>query len=398
MKRSDMNHLRRLLGWVRCDIGQSPAELQQTMIDVADGLGHPDISPEAKTRMVESYRRAESIPLYVRAAVKALEKTLAAGGPDRGAEHARAAPKTRASVGFDPGADAGHESALNDVQVETGLAEIGIHAWGPRAEDWLAGAEYAARHLRGNPHSLAAERDESDASAAAEPLQSHPNAAANGVACRATPAAPPTLRRDDSGSAASARRHPAAHRVQVVQVDRATAGLPESRRPVVNLQVMQEALRVMPSDEARRVARVALASAPQGVSLERLEKDPFLAAQLWRKPADAPVAGEASSTDWQNALRIAELPEVDEALANFCDDSTLDNAVGLVLAVLGAAPQASEAVRTYRDCEDFHSNASAAELGAWQRGWDDCRASDQTGVTRDAGIAWRVRGEIRHER
>lgn len=50
--------------------------------------------------------------------------------------------------------------------------------------------------------------------------------------------------------------------------------------------------------------------------------------------------------DWQNAQRIAELPEVDEALANFCDDSTLDNAVGLVLAVLGAAPRASEAVRT----------------------------------------------------
>jgi hypothetical protein len=55
------------------------------------------------------------------------------------------------------------------------------------------------------------------------------------------------------------------------------------------------------------------------------------------------VAVEARPAGWQNALRIAELPEVDEALANFCDDSTLDNAVGLVLAVLGAAPQASEA-------------------------------------------------------
>ncbi|WP_447988306.1 hypothetical protein [Achromobacter spanius] len=61
--------------------------------------------------------------------------------------------------------------------------------------------------------------------------------------------------------------------------------------------------------------------------------------------ASAPVVGEARAMDWQNALRIAELPEVDEALANFCDDSTLDNAVGLVLAVLGAAPQAREAVR-----------------------------------------------------
>ena len=76
MKQSDLNHLRRLLGWIRCDIGQSPAELQQTMIDVADGLGHPEISQDARARMVEAYRRAESIPLYVRAAVKALEKAL----------------------------------------------------------------------------------------------------------------------------------------------------------------------------------------------------------------------------------------------------------------------------------------------------------------------------------
>lgn len=213
MKRSDMNHLRRLLGWIRCDIGQSPAELQQTMIDVADGLGHPEVSPEAKTRMVESYRRAESIPLYVRAAVKALEKTLAAGGPARGSEYARTTPESRASIGLHPGADAGHESALNDVQVETGLAEIGIYAWGPRADDWLAGAEYAARHLRGDPHSLAAERGESDASAAAEPLQNLPNAAANGVECRDTPAelhsvrrhiqaAPPASAQDDAKAVA----------------------------------------------------------------------------------------------------------------------------------------------------------------------------------------------------
>ena len=59
------------------------------------------------------------------------------------------------------------------------------------------------------------------------------------------------------------------------------------------------------------------------------------------RPASAPVAGEAPPTDWQNALRIAELPEVDEALAVFCNDGTLDNAVGLVQATLDAAPQAS---------------------------------------------------------
>ncbi|MDX3878156.1 hypothetical protein EUC41_31045 [Achromobacter denitrificans] len=147
MKQSDLNHLRRLLGWIRCDIGQSPAELQQTMIDVAEGLGHPEISPEAKARMVETYRRAESIPLYVRAAVKALEKALAAGGGGRGVDPARATAETRASIGLDLGAEGGPALAANRA-----------------------------------------------------------HAAAYGVACRDTPAALPTLRRDDSGGASAARR------------------------------------------------------------------------------------------------------------------------------------------------------------------------------------------------
>lgn len=169
MKQSDLNHLRRLLGWIRCDIGQSPAELQQTMIDVAEGLGHPEISPEAKARMVETYRRAESIPLYVRAAVKALEKALAAGGGGRGVDPARATAETRASIGLDPGAEGGPALAANRAH---------------------AAAEPLQNHL----------------SAAAEPLQNRAHAAAYGVACRDTPAALPTLRRDDSGGASAARR------------------------------------------------------------------------------------------------------------------------------------------------------------------------------------------------
>ncbi|WP_223851040.1 hypothetical protein [Bordetella bronchiseptica] len=68
--------------------------------------------------------------------------------------------------------------------------------------------------------------------------------------------------------------------------------------------------------------------------------------------ASAPVAGEARPTDRKEALRITELPNVDEALATFCSDGTQDNAVGLVLAILGSSPQASpvseEAVYTLR--------------------------------------------------
>ena len=57
--------------------------------------------------------------------------------------------------------------------------------------------------------------------------------------------------------------------------------------------------------------------------------------------ASAPVAGEPA--EWQSAQRITELPAVDTALANFCDDGTQNNAVLLVLAILYAAPRASEA-------------------------------------------------------
>ncbi|KDC59382.1 hypothetical protein L512_5219 [Bordetella bronchiseptica MBORD624] len=61
-------------------------------------------------------------------------------------------------------------------------------------------------------------------------------------------------------------------------------------------------------------------------------------------PQASPITGDAQPTDQQEALRIAELPNVDEALSNFANDCTQDNAVGLVQAILDAAPQASEAV------------------------------------------------------
>lgn len=246
MKQSDLNHLRRLLGWVRCDIGQDPAAQQQTMIHIAGKLGIDSIDSDAKARLVEGYRRAEAVPVYVRDAVKALEKALAAAGRDPGAVAPRATAKTRANTGFTPGVEVGREPVLDDVLIERGLAEIGVYVWGQRGEDWLAGVEYLARLLRAG-----------EACPAAAPLQNHPGAAAKGVACRDTPAAPPTLRRDDIGGADAARRSAAAHGSPAVQVDRASAGQAESRRPAKNLQVMQEALRLMPSDKARRVAREA---------------------------------------------------------------------------------------------------------------------------------------------
>ena len=81
MKQSDLNHLRRLLAgsvaisdrlrakWCKPSIGK---------------LGNPEISPEAQGRLMESYRRAEAVPIYVRDAVKALEKVVAATGRQAG--------------------------------------------------------------------------------------------------------------------------------------------------------------------------------------------------------------------------------------------------------------------------------------------------------------------------
>lgn len=202
MKQSDLNHLRRLLGWIRCDIGQSPGEIQQTMIDVADGLGHPEISPEAKARMVEAYHRAESIPLYVRAAVKALEKALANGGPHSGVDATCATDETHY---VDRGAARGSGLPLSDFAMEQGLAEVGITAWGPRAEDWVAGAEYAVRLMR-----------ECLPKAAAEALPGHSDAAGNRIANRDAPSAPPALRRDDAGGAGASRHKSASAETYLV--------------------------------------------------------------------------------------------------------------------------------------------------------------------------------------
>jgi hypothetical protein len=81
MKQSDLNHLRRLVAWVRCEIGQAPHEMVATVRTVADKLGHPEISPEAQQRLVHAHDKARQVPKYVRAAVMALEKAVGTTGP-----------------------------------------------------------------------------------------------------------------------------------------------------------------------------------------------------------------------------------------------------------------------------------------------------------------------------
>ena len=72
MKRSDLNHLRRRVAWVKCEIGQSPDELVATTRNLAErGITTDDAG---KARMVQAYDAARSVPKYVRDAVKALDR------------------------------------------------------------------------------------------------------------------------------------------------------------------------------------------------------------------------------------------------------------------------------------------------------------------------------------
>ena len=76
LDKAQVNHLRRLLGWVRCSDGvfQSPEEMVATLRQIAPHVDVPDEG--AKQRLAESYAKAASIPKYVRAAIKALEPVV----------------------------------------------------------------------------------------------------------------------------------------------------------------------------------------------------------------------------------------------------------------------------------------------------------------------------------
>ena len=74
LTKAEVNHLRRLIGYVRCEILQSPDELVATVQSICPSIG--EISEEGKQRLVESYEKAIAVPKYVRDAIKALNKVV----------------------------------------------------------------------------------------------------------------------------------------------------------------------------------------------------------------------------------------------------------------------------------------------------------------------------------
>jgi hypothetical protein len=71
---AEVNHLRKLLGWIDCEIGQAPDDMVNTVKGVAAKIG--EIDKEGQARLVEAHNKSASVPQYVRAAIKALKKTL----------------------------------------------------------------------------------------------------------------------------------------------------------------------------------------------------------------------------------------------------------------------------------------------------------------------------------
>ncbi|MHB0929112.1 MAG: hypothetical protein ACYC3W_09325 [Candidatus Nanopelagicales bacterium] len=74
LKESDINHLRRLIGWVACEVGQTPEELIASLRNLESVID--SIDEEAKDRLILAHKKAESVPKYVRDAIKALSKVI----------------------------------------------------------------------------------------------------------------------------------------------------------------------------------------------------------------------------------------------------------------------------------------------------------------------------------
>ncbi|HHH9219766.1 TPA: hypothetical protein ACP303_004227 [Pseudomonas aeruginosa] len=72
LTRAEMNHLRRLIGWVRCEVGAEPEKIATA---AKEALVHFQcVTEDGKQRLLEHYQKSVAIPNYIRAALKALEK------------------------------------------------------------------------------------------------------------------------------------------------------------------------------------------------------------------------------------------------------------------------------------------------------------------------------------
>ncbi len=79
IKQSDINHLRRLIAYVRCVVGEDEQKTIQRYTEIA-GIVDTEPDEAAKQRIMESIKKAASVPQYVRRAISALEKVVEESG------------------------------------------------------------------------------------------------------------------------------------------------------------------------------------------------------------------------------------------------------------------------------------------------------------------------------
>ena len=75
IKQSDINHLRRIIDYVRWEIGEDVQQTIQLYTEIAKTV---DAEPDeaAKQRIMESIKKAANVPQYIRRAITALEKVV----------------------------------------------------------------------------------------------------------------------------------------------------------------------------------------------------------------------------------------------------------------------------------------------------------------------------------
>lgn len=73
LNKAQVNHLRRLLGWVRCEIPPEPGAIVAIVNNIRTKV---EVGPYGKQRMVEWHREAENVPKYIRAALKSLASVV----------------------------------------------------------------------------------------------------------------------------------------------------------------------------------------------------------------------------------------------------------------------------------------------------------------------------------
>lgn len=77
MNQSEINHLRRLLAWMECEYCLNPASQKGLLqgLNYAVGNGMASQS-QAKAILADEAHKSMKCPIYIRQAVRALEKTI----------------------------------------------------------------------------------------------------------------------------------------------------------------------------------------------------------------------------------------------------------------------------------------------------------------------------------